>query len=93
MGCGDDYFDFASTKVHNLVQVTFLIESHVYECTWFGVAPRTDTKNKHIKKDFGMCPQNMMIIIGSVFNRMGANLYDHLVSTRIFTLIINKLFI
>ena len=29
MGCGDDYFDFASTKVHNLVQLLSLL-SHMY---------------------------------------------------------------
>ena len=93
MGCGDDYFDFASTKVDNLVRLLFLLEHMYMSDTWFGVVPRTDTKNKHIKKDFGLFTQNMMTIIGLVFNGMGAGLYDHLVSTRIFTLIINKLFI
>jgi hypothetical protein len=35
----------------------------------------------------------MITILGSIINNIGGDLYDHLMNTRIFTLIMNKKFI
>jgi hypothetical protein len=40
----------------------------------------------------GLHAQNMNTILGSIVNVIGVDLYDHLMSTRIFTLIMNKIF-
>ena len=62
---------------------------------WYG------SKNK-CKKDMclneiGLRAQNMITSLGSIVNIFGreggGDLYDHLVSTRIFTLIMDKIFI
>ena len=57
---------------------------------WFGMAPKTDKKKKHVLE---MCAQNIITIIGSRVNIIVGTLYDHLMSTRVFTLIMSKIFI
>lgn len=57
---------------------------------WLGVASRMDTKNACVP------PKNTRLyaqsILGSIVNiTKGGNSYDHLTSTRIFTLITNKI--
>jgi hypothetical protein len=42
-------------------------------------------------KEVGLCDQNMLTILGPSQYDWG-NLYDYLMSTRIFTLIMNKIF-
>jgi hypothetical protein len=59
--------------------------------TWLGVPPRTDTK-KMCLKEIGLCVQNMITALGSIVNIIGGDLYDHLMSTINFTLIMNKIF-
>ena len=61
---------------------------HIFE--WYGVSvtPRTDTKNTCLKET-RLRVQNMITILGPIFG----DLYDHLMSTRIFNLIMNKIFI
>ena len=43
--------------------------------------------------EIGLHARNMYTILGSIVNIFGVDLYDHLMSTRIFTLIINKILI
>jgi hypothetical protein len=43
-------------------------------------------------KEIGLCAQNMTNILNSIVNIIGGNLYDHLMSTKIFTLIMNEIF-
>ena len=59
---------------------------------WFGLAPRTDTEKAFVNKEIGVCAPNMIIILGLI-STQGGGLYDHIVSMRIFTLIVNKMFI
>ena len=61
---------------------------------WFGVAPRTDINKNGYQKD--MCSIEIGLYdnhskLNSQHNRRG--LFDHLMSTRIFTLIMRKNFI
>ena len=63
---------------------------------WLSVDLRADNeknknKNMHLK-EIGLHAQNMLTILGSIVNVSGETLYDHLMSTRIFTLITNKIF-
>ena len=44
-------------------------------------------------KEIGLHVQNVMIILGLVVNIIEENLYDHFTSTRIFTLMLSKIFI
>ena len=44
-------------------------------------------------KEIGLCTHNMLIILGSIINIIRGDLYDHLVATRIFTLIMHEIFI
>ena len=37
---------------------------------WFGLAPRTDTKETCVKK-IGLCAQNLKIILDSIVNIIG----------------------
>ena len=37
--------------------------------------------------------QNMLTILGSIVNIISGGIYDNLISTRIFTLIMNEMFI
>jgi hypothetical protein len=44
-------------------------------------------------KGIGLCAQNTIAVLGSIVNISEGDLYDRLMSTRIFTLIMNKIFI
>ena len=44
-------------------------------------------------KEIGFHVQNMLTILGSIINIFGGDLEDHLMSKRIFTLMMNKMFI
>ena len=44
-------------------------------------------------KEIGPHAQNMLTILGSIVNIILGDLYDHLMSMRIFTLMMNKIFI
>jgi hypothetical protein len=44
-------------------------------------------------EDKGLRAQDTLTIIGSIVNIIGGDLYDHIMSTRIFTLVMNKIFI
>ena len=57
---------------------TLINEWHV---VWWG--SRIDTKKTCIK-DIGLCAQNMITILGLMVKIVVGNLYDHLMSTRIF---------
>ena len=37
---------------------------------WSGVAPKVETKEMCVK-EIGLCAQNMIIILGSIFNIIG----------------------
>ena len=67
-------------------------------CEWDVV--RCGSKNGYQKdimwlEEIGLCAQNLITILGSMVNiSLGeGELYDHLMSRRIFTLIMNKIFI
>ena len=72
--------------------INFLIRTPMFEL----YVVRCDSKNKYSKdrcsKEIGVHAQNM---IASIINMIlgGGVLFDHSMSTRIFTLIINKIFI
>ena len=55
------------------------------------------SKNGHqegmCSKEIRLHAQNMLTILGLMVNMTRGDLYDHLMSTRIFTLIMNKIFI
>ena len=53
----------------------------------FGVASRSDSK----KRCGSLRAHNMITNLGSIANIIGRDLYDHLMSTRIFMVIINKI--
>ena len=85
-----------NSKVDNRYSVTFLVrkpifESHVDRCT---------SKNKYQKgmylTNIELCAQNLITLLDSTINIIrggGGDLYDNLMSTRILTLIMNKIFI
>lgn len=54
-------------------------------------------KNRHSKdmclKESGLHAQTMLTIPDSTMNMIGGHMYDYSMSTRIFTLITNKIFI
>ena len=54
---------------------------------------RCGSKNGHktdvCLKDIELHAQNILTILGSIVNRIRGDLYDHLMSTGIFTLIMN----
>ena len=56
---------------------------------WFDVAPRTDTKEYMCLKQIELHAQNMI----TISQHNWGDLYDHLMNTSIFTLIMNKMFI
>ena len=64
---------------------------------WLCVDMRMDTNHICIVclKDIGLRPQNMVTILGSIVNMIGrgGDLYYCFTSSRIFTLIMNKIFI
>jgi hypothetical protein len=72
--------------------VTYLIRHLYLSGIWLNVAPRTDTIRHLFKRDWSTCSK---YDIHSRFNNQhnGEDLYDHLMSTRIFTLMMNKIFI
>ena len=55
---------------------------------------RRDSKNKHQKnmcsKEIGLRAQNIVTVLSLIVNTTEKNLYNHLISTRRFTLIMNK---
>ena len=63
---------------------------------WLDVALRMDRKDIFLNK-IGRHAQNMITILGLLVNTIveegGGRLLDHLMSTRIFSLIMNKIFI
>ena len=80
-------------KVHLLNLLTYLnwtpsIEWCVVKCGF---------KNRHhnnmYPKVIGLHAQNMLINIGSIINIIGGDLYNNLMSIRIFTLTNNQIFI
>ena len=45
-------------------------------------------------QEIGLCAQNVLTIPSSIVNMIGGgDLYDHLMNTRLFTLMTNKIFI
>ena len=56
---------------------------------WYVV--RRGSKNGHQNdmclEEIGLCVQNMSTILSSIINIIGGDLYDHSITTRIFTLI------
>ena len=59
---------------------------------------RCGSKNRHQKdmcsKENGLCAQNMLTILHFIVNIIGVgDLYDHIKSMRIFTMIMNEIFI
>ena len=60
---------------------------------WLGVNVRMDTKKDMCSKEIGLRAQDMLTIPGSVVNMIAADPYDHLMSRRVFTLIMNKMLI
>ena len=80
-------------KVDVPISITYLNWTSFFK--WYVVM--CGSKNGHKKymylKEIGLRAQYMMTILGSIVNIIGrGNLYDHLMSTRIFTLIMNKKF-
>ena len=73
--------------------VTYLRRTLIFEwyVVWCG------SKNKYQKdtclKEIGLHAQNMITIVASIIDLLGGNLYDHSMSTRIFTLILNKIYV
>ena len=81
------------------VRYIFLIQSlilikHLYVS---GMLVRCDSKNGYqknmISKEIGLPAQNMLSILSSTINIIVEDLHDHFMSTRIFNLILNKIFI
>ena len=76
------------------ISVLFLL-GRLYLSGWCG------SKNGHQKDMFlnevGTCAQNMITILSSIVNmiggRRGGDLYHHVMSMRIFALLMNKIFI
>ena len=64
---------------------------------WLGVGLRTNIKKKKsvTSKEIRLHAQNRLTILDSIVDIFveGGSLYDHLMGTRIFTLIMNKIFI
>jgi hypothetical protein len=75
--------------------ITYLNRTPIVSGMWLGVAPRTDTKCVCLgivfKREWPTCSKYDN---HSKFNSQHnwEDLHDHLMSTRIFTLIINKIF-
>ena len=53
---------------------------------WFGVV-------QECLEQIGLCAQNMIIILSSKINIIGGDLFNHVMSTRIFTLVIHNIVI
>ena len=74
-----------------LLRLVILIKHLQLSGMWLGVAPRIDTKKTYLKET-GLHAQNMITILGSINNIIGWT-YDHLMSMRMFTFIMNKIYI
>ena len=72
---------------HNWIPI---FEWYVVRCD-----PKTKYQNDMCIKETRLCAQNMITILGSIVNIIWGlgDLYDHLMSMRIFTLKMNKIFI
>ena len=59
---------------------------------WFGVIPSMITQKKRVFENIGLCAQNTITNLDSIVSIIGGRrgLYGHLMSTRILTLIMNK---
>lgn len=62
---------------------TPIFERYVVRC----VSKNEYQKDIHLK-DIGLCAQNMISIPSSIVDIIGRGVYDHLINTRIFTLIV-----
>ena len=63
--------------------------THIFKCYLVRCGSKEQPPQRHMFRDFGLHAQN---ILGSIISVQG-NLYDHLMSFSIFTLIMNKIFI
>ena len=76
-----------------VIQLLFLIKQLYLSDVWQLV--RCDFK--HWKdvclEEIGLCAQNMITILDPIVNLYGGDLYEHLMSIGIFTLIMNKVFL
>ena len=84
----------ACYKVDVLNSATYRIKIRIFK----GYVVRCDFENGFqadiCLQEIGICVQNMLTILGSIVNIISGDLYDHLyMSTRIFTLIMDKIFI
>ena len=77
----------------NPYSVTFVIYTLIFQ--WYVV--KCGSKNNHQKgmcfTEIGLQAKNMITILGSIVNTIEGSLFDHSMSLRIFTLIMNKIFI
>jgi len=72
---------------------TCLHHTHVIQCYVIGVVVRTDTQ-KQVLKEIKLHGQTMITIQNSLFNIIkNIYTYDHFMTTRIVTLIMNKIFL
>ena len=59
-------------KVDNPYLITFLLKKIIFDSDlWFGVAPRTDTKNTCLQ-EIGLHAHDMITFLGLVVNMFGA---------------------
>ena len=82
-------------KVSGPFMVIFLISQLYVSGVWFSVDVRMDTKKCiRCSKEIGLHAQNLITILGSreSSTQLGGDLYDHLMSTRIFILTMIKIF-
>lgn len=83
--------ELAETKVDISYSITFLnrtSEWHLIRCG-FKNGCQTDVSLKEIR----LCAQNMIIVLGSIVNIIGRDLYDHLMSMKTFALRMITIFI
>ena len=69
-----------------LIQLLIIIGHWYLSDIWLGMAPSTDTKKTCVWKRLDYVPQNEIIVVGLKVNMNGKDLYDHLMSMRIFIL-------
>ena len=61
---------------------------------WYVVRCGSNRYQKHVCfKEIGLRAQKMITILGSIVNIIESDLHDHFMSTRIFTLAMNEIFI
>jgi hypothetical protein len=73
------------------IKVVGIAEFIVYLSGMWLVGLREWTPKRHLFKEIGLHAQNMMVILGLENQHHGGGLYDHLLSMRIFTLILSKI--